>query len=258
MITKKSIEIHVTHHCNLNCKGCCHYAPLAEPYYLQPEQFEKDLSKIKQSVLNQFQNIMLLGGEPLLNKDLYRIVAIARKYFIHANISILTNGILLNKIDDKLIDACIQNNIEIRITKYPISLDYDQIVNLLQDKGLQVTIFGERYDDQWMHSKFDLKGLSNQMFEFQNCLAYKTYDSMQLRGTKLYMCSMCAYIDIFNKFFNTDLKITRHDYLDLTKARPVDIILWPNTPKPFCKYCKVKEMIFEKWQTSNKAIEEWT
>ncbi len=24
------LEVHVVHHCNLNCAGCAHYAPLAD------------------------------------------------------------------------------------------------------------------------------------------------------------------------------------------------------------------------------------
>ena len=30
----EKIDIHLTDHCNLNCKGCTHFSPLAEDFYL--------------------------------------------------------------------------------------------------------------------------------------------------------------------------------------------------------------------------------
>ena len=34
MITVKSLEIHVSYHCNLSCKGCSHMTPLEKEKYI--------------------------------------------------------------------------------------------------------------------------------------------------------------------------------------------------------------------------------
>ena len=38
-----SFEYHLNDHCNLNCKGCDHFSPLAEEKFTNYEQFEKDM-----------------------------------------------------------------------------------------------------------------------------------------------------------------------------------------------------------------------
>jgi ABC-2 type transport system ATP-binding protein len=43
-----SFEIHLTEHCNLNCKGCFHFSCIAEEEYLTKEEFERDISRISE------------------------------------------------------------------------------------------------------------------------------------------------------------------------------------------------------------------
>ena len=72
------LEFEVTHHCNLNCRGCNHFAPLSEKKFGDLEQFVKDLERIHQMV-DQIGHIQLPGGEPLLNPELYRFIEESRK-----------------------------------------------------------------------------------------------------------------------------------------------------------------------------------
>ena len=33
------LEVHVVNHCNLNCAGCNHFAPLADPWYIDVDVY---------------------------------------------------------------------------------------------------------------------------------------------------------------------------------------------------------------------------
>jgi len=56
----------IVHHCNLNCKGCDHCAPIAEEEFVSVEQIIKDLTLLKSRFFNIFQ-LGIMGGEPLLH-----------------------------------------------------------------------------------------------------------------------------------------------------------------------------------------------
>jgi len=61
------VELHLTDHCNLNCKGCGHYCPLAPPQYADLQQYHSDMRRLRQLFRN-VRTIRLMGGEPLLHR----------------------------------------------------------------------------------------------------------------------------------------------------------------------------------------------
>lgn len=93
MINVNSLEIHASYHCNLSCRGCMHLSPLEMHNFPCPEALQRDLN-ILSSVLHA--NVLrLLGGEPLLNPALPRLIAIAQGSGIANRLCLSTNGILL-------------------------------------------------------------------------------------------------------------------------------------------------------------------
>ena len=67
------IEININDHCNLNCKGCSHFAPLAPASFKNFNTFLKDIKRLKQLIPHIFK-IRIMGGEPFLNPELKRYV----------------------------------------------------------------------------------------------------------------------------------------------------------------------------------------
>ena len=59
---KKTLELHVTDHCNLNCKGCSHYAPIADKFYISLGKLEEYYNNIKNHGLIFFSTLRLMGG----------------------------------------------------------------------------------------------------------------------------------------------------------------------------------------------------
>lgn len=43
MITVESLEIHVSNHCNLSCRGCSHILPLEKTKFLNEENSVKKI-----------------------------------------------------------------------------------------------------------------------------------------------------------------------------------------------------------------------
>lgn len=99
------LEFHLTDHCNLNCKGCAHYSPMASDHYADLYQLEKDLQRLAQLFRN-IRLIRLMGGEPLLHPDVDRFIRTTRSAFPKSRIGIVTNGILLPQASQAFWDAC--------------------------------------------------------------------------------------------------------------------------------------------------------
>jgi len=231
---KKNLEIHLADTCNLNCSFCSHFSPIAEEKYLDPIQFERNISSINNNVLNQFNTIRLLGGEPLLNKHIKEIIKITRKYF-NNYIQIVTNGILLLKQDDEFFQICIDNKICISITEYPIHLDYNDIKHKLKTNYPNLLLNLYREGNKFYPVKIDVNGTQNKYERYKKCSIIK-FGCMQLVGTKLYVCALGAYMKYFNKKYNYDIK--DNEYLDLSNIINFnDIETWYNKSKDICKYC---------------------
>ena len=117
--------------CNLNCKGCAHFAPLAKSWKIKLEDFKNEANLI--SKLCEPEQISILGGETLLHEDLDKILFCARKIFKNQKISFVTNGILLNNhFDEHLFASIKKNNINIRFSVYPIDVNYELIFKKLK------------------------------------------------------------------------------------------------------------------------------
>ena len=91
------VEISESGTCNRKCSFCPRSAPGFEDKkeFIKTELFEKlckELSEINYSGTIRFSGFV----EPLLDKNIYNIVSITRKYLKNSNIEMVTNGDVLN------------------------------------------------------------------------------------------------------------------------------------------------------------------
>lgn len=135
------LEFHVADHCNLNCKYCTHYSPLVkEPVFTDFEKFSKDLLQFKK-LINDVGVIRILGGEPLLNKELPKFIEYTRKLYPASIITVVTNGLLLDKIDEELIKAMQDNLAFFHISFYPpFEQKAEEVKKFLVDKKIPFSI----------------------------------------------------------------------------------------------------------------------
>ncbi len=252
-----NLEVHLTEHCNLNCKGCTHFSTLAEPEFLSLEEYEKDLKRLSE-LTNQLVRIRLLGGEPLLNPNAVKYTEIARKYFPETRIEFITNGTLLLDQDDSFFEGLSKNNIILAPTKYPIKIDWKKIKEKCEKFDVQLKFFaGEKTLKTSYKYTLDINGNQNARKSFLTC--GHSNICIQLVKGKLYTCCMAPYARHFNKYFNQHLELSDRDGIDIYKAQNIQEILnFLAKPIPFCRYCNWRNRIFGmKWGVSSKKIEEW-
>lgn len=256
----EKIDVHLTDHCNLNCKGCTHYSPLADEFYLSIEEFERDMTRLSELSKGEIKQIFLLGGEPLLHPQIKEFFPIARRLFFNSRIVVITNGILLSKQDDSFWQACKDFNIQIWVSVYNLQIDTKTSEQKARDYGvfLGYTSTGNNENNQrnWTKSKLDLEGKQYWVDSFEHC---SVKNCVTLKKGKLYTCCTLAHIEHFNKYFNTNLEVTDFDYVDIYKVENYKAILDTMVkPVPFCRHCKTREYEGCYWEPSQKDIKEWT
>jgi MoaA/NifB/PqqE/SkfB family radical SAM enzyme len=254
-------SVHLTDHCNLNCKGCDNFSPIADKKYLDIRIFEQDCRRISELTKRKIEAIHLMGGEPLLHPQNIDILDIAGEFFETSKrqIKIITNGILLLKQSDKFWKTCKKNNIEIYISVYPIYLNRDKINKLGNKYGINIKYLeNPNLGSKIMHRlPLDINGNQNQNDSFLLC--YRANSCILLEEGKIYTCATIPFIKYFNNYFNKQLLITENDYIDIYKIETVDeIFKFLCKPMPFCRYCNIKDSVYGvEWSISKKDISEW-
>jgi len=252
-----SFETHLADHCNLNCIGCDHFSPLAEEKFTDIKVFSRDFERLSYLLNGEAGEIHLLGGEPLLHPEVSEFCKVARKNFPYAGIDIITNGILLPKMNKEFWRILNAERIKISVTKYPINLDYKNIINLAEKNGVEISFMND-VARTMVHNKCDLKGLQDPRDSFIDC--WRANKCIFLSDGKLFPCTFAGNIEHFNDFFSASVKVSDKDFIDIYKAESAEEILtFLSNPIPFCRYCDIGHVETGiKWKVSDRKIEEWT
>jgi organic radical activating enzyme len=250
--------INILDHCNLKCKGCDHFACIADEHFVSVEQIQKDVNRLSKIMSSDYiVSIGVMGGEPLLHPDLLLILRVIRKAFPLAIIRLTTNGILLMKQEDEFWKCCNDNRITIVNTKYPINLPYEEIEKKANEKNVYYKYFeGTELSKKSFKKQIDLNGKNDIVKSFAHCII-SNYGNFLMEG-KLYSCPFsCQAARIFNKKFNLNLHLSEDDYLDIYKVNnKEEIFEFAARPKYFCRYCSDIIESFE-WERSNFSMNEW-
>ena len=255
-----AFEVGITEHCNLNCRGCSHFSPIAEPYYMDLFVFSKDMERLSFLFNGTIKWIHIMGGEPLLHPDCESFLEIARFYFPNGRIDLITNGLLLLSQPESFWNVCLKNKIVIKPTKYPIRLDYDKIREKAQFYGVSYRIYN--YEDENSEKRFtkyvlDPSGSQNAQRSFSSCSQANKY--ITLREGKLYTCPTIPYSRHFSRAFDYNLSISTNDYVDIFCARSKEEIKANLASAPsFCRFCDHQhDAPGQSWKLSRKDREEW-
>lgn len=249
-------DVHLTDHCNLNCKSCSHFSPLADVKFADVSKFEKDIARVSYLFPSKkVFKILLLGGEPLLHPDVIKFIFITYKYFPLAERQLVTNGILLLRKEDYFWNVCSKTSTTIYITNYPITLNIKEIKAKAVIHHVKIEI--EPEIKEFKKYSFDLSGNQNKILNYLFCGDARR--CAQLREGKFYACHQVAYIHHLNKYFGYNMSKVKQDYIDIYATESYkDILKYLRTPLPFCKYCDLKNRSFNCiWGISKKEKQEW-
>jgi len=256
-----NIEFNLVDHCNLNCQMCDHFSQIANQGFLDLSVFENDIRRLSELV-SKLGSIKLLGGEPLLHSQATDFCIIARKYFLDTPIKFYTNGLLLlNPKCENFWKVCFECNISIELTKYPIPLNYEKILQKAHQHNVVLNIFSEeanRETKEVKHSlKFQLDPSGQQpKLGFIDC--YQMNNCSVLSHGKLYLFPTVACIEHFNSFFVETFNRCEADSINIFAVNSFEEIAdFASHPVPFCRYCDVRRREFYPWKPSTKKIEEY-
>lgn len=256
--SKIQFEIQIVEHCNLNCKSCSNFSPLAEPEFVSIEEFTRDMKRMGEIFGHKCEYIYLLGGEPLLHPEIITLMKIARDNFSEGNIYVFTNGILLPRMSDDFWQACHDSNISILISAYPIELDEEKIKAMKQKYGVSVQWAwneGKKERSRFIVRPINLAGTSNIKLNFTICGGANR--CITLSKGRLYTCSFAPHVWHFNKFFHQNVNITEADSVNIYDDITADEILKRMAePIPACRYCNLNVKTIE-WGISQKNFNEW-
>lgn len=249
--------INILDHCNLRCKGCDHFACIADPYFVPYETIKRDIERISEIFHGDFiMQFGVMGGEPLLHPNLLEILKVIRNQFENARISVYTNGILLMKQKKEFWNVLRENNIGIMQTRYPIHLDFEGIVDRAKKENVIYDYYQFTGEKKLFKKVVNLKGTGDPVESFAKC-HISNYGNFLMEG-KLYGCPFsCQSNRIFNKKFNQNLRMTTTDYIDIYKEDDMQkFFSFSATPKFYCRYCDgLRGGVL--WERSKGQIEEW-
>lgn len=244
------LEFHLADRCNLNCRGCSHYSPIAEPWYADPARHEKDMRQLRK----HFRNIMrirLLGGEPLLHPDVEAFLPPTRRIWPQARIHLVTNGLLLRRMPQRFWRTCRDHDITIDWTVYPPLADqYESMHEFVSARGV---ILQSHRTTEFCKS-LNLDGDSDPEQAFRACRS--RYFCPFLREGRLYICWNPALAHHANRVLGT--QIPSDGFVDLyapglTGRKIMDAL---QTPARVCRFCSSTFLSFE-WGRSRGELAEW-
>lgn len=97
----RSMDIIISEKCSLKCKDCSNLMQYYEkPVNIGMEELKEDYEDLN-SICDELNEIRIIGGEPLMNKDFHLITSYAAKYKNFNKIVVYTNGTICPP-DEKL------------------------------------------------------------------------------------------------------------------------------------------------------------
>lgn len=228
------VEMHIADHCNLNCKGCTHFSPIFNKTFPDLNSRIDDVKTLKKKV-SHIALFSILGGEPFLNPDIGYYVEEIRKILPDTYIDIVTNGLLIPKLDKELLKCILNNRVVVSISEYePTHRAIIQIEDRLKEYGVLYEI--RKYEEKRKFIKpLSVSGKSKYPHK---CISE---GCVNIWNGKIARCPTLMYIDRFNEIFHQSLPNTGimplqdcPDQAELLELLKRDV--------PLCKHCVCYEV----------------
>lgn len=246
------LEMNVVDQCNLNCKGCAHFSNICNNNFVSVESFRSDLQKISKKF--NLYNFRILGGEPFLHPNILELVTISRETLLNTKIVIVTNGLLIDRLDDKILQAIADNDIMLSISLYQPTYEIlDKIIKKLNEFQINFLINDDYFREVSVIDKFNTRLSSEKGTNGENASEICTGRFCRfLRNGRISKCYYPLLIDILNDKYGTNYIVTDDDYVELDNITDGwEVISRLNNKIPFCDYCS--ETLHEfNWEGNHK------
>jgi len=210
-----SLDVVLTEKCSLKCKDCSNLMQ----YYQSPKNTEhSDLLQDIQNILHavdHISEIRLIGGEPLLYKELDEVILNLRSFGNFGEIVIFTNGTIVPR--ESLLESCDDRRVRYQISDYGVDLSKNalKLIKVLQEKNIR---FIHDKVISWQNcATLERKSrtLEQTEFVFSNCCVNDAYTLMH---GKVYGCPFSANAENLNA-----IPVFKNDSIDIRNLNSAEI-----------------------------------
>lgn len=209
------MDFNITTRCTLRCQECGSMMPYynnEQQYTIDFEQFKKDVNKLLSGV-RKIYKMKLIGGEPLLVKDIEKMLEYSCKKRKILRVEITTNGTIipsdeLLKIASKYRNKCTFNVSNYSSNKDLKNLHCNEVINKL-----------EEYNIYHLHSSYDWQRRGNILKRnrsrkdvkrcFERC--WQNWCTALLDG-KIHLCTRSVAIQRLANY-----EYEKNEYIDIRK-----------------------------------------
>ena len=238
------LEYSAAWHCNLRCKGCSHLSNLIKkPAWGDEELFRRNLLRVRE-LFAHVEDIRFVGGEPLLNPAIGRLVSTARSVFPGAEVVVVTNGLLIPRLQEDVFDIIRENNASVYISSYPPTLEKkEEITGILRTHGIRYGF--SRPIEQFQYEVGETPGDGEENYSHCSLMhCHLLHDD----GRLSVCCVPLTYHENRDKL-EVQREISEDNWINITEEDDGYAILRKmHSPIPFCKYCITKKKIMFPWQ----------
>lgn len=241
MISLGHIDWNIAESCNMVCVSCSHAAPVAAPHFLSLETIERDLLALK-PILRCHAN-QLVGGEPLLHKDIVEIMRLMKRIRMDAATVVITNATLLPRMAEEFWQELEYLSISVYPTLAPECLELAREKQKEYQFGLGERVFTE------FHRQFRKE--PNDGSHFATC--HWKSDCYTVHEGHFYLCPQSA---MFPKRFMVGVA-ENADGLPLLGITEESLNRFIHRTEPLaaCRICMANEMKPAPWREAPRK--EW-
>lgn len=251
--TLERIEMHVTDHCNLNCKGCSHFSSVSPDRFADAAEVQRDFARLAE-LFADIHIIRLMGGEPLLHPRLTEIIVSARRAFPKAQVMLVTNGLLLTRQPDSLWESLAAERVDISISAYPVRIDRDAIQARCERHSIACSYTEPVREFTRIPLVPEGDRVPAEMFE----MCRRMYDCPFLYRGAVYPCAKIAMSWVLAEEFGCEFPVDDSDRLPIRDARDgYEVLEFLARPVRWCRFCAYDQCSDYEWATTAKDVGEW-
>lgn len=265
MIQIPHLEWHITHNCNLSCEGCMHFTNHGHNLSVDIKDLKKWYSFWNKRISPK--SMAILGGEPLLHKNLVDIIYLTKETWKQPEDSyfeVVSNGLLLDREKHRELPIALKETdcfFSLSIHSSPDNKKYlnqiEKIFKILDEwvseYGIKVKINDMEPFWSRTYKGFGLNSLpfedKNPEESWKNCSAGQK--CFQLYEGNIYKCCMTAYLKLQKEKYGPLLSKKWDPYLSYIPLDPnctdEEIVEFFNRKsESICGMCPQKPKIFKK------------
>ena len=235
------LSFFVTTNCTLNCKQCCAFVnKYKKENHFKPmkfEEFKNDLDNVLKNI-DQVFVFQLVGGEPLLCKDLPKMLRYAASKKQIKHIFITTNCTIMPS--EELIKALVDTKASVEISSYQtanVKQYYDEIKNILIENKIRYSSWLEDTGNNFMVVQ-DIYEDKNNKKLYLDCFSSKCNT---VCDGKFFLCPAAVYI-----YRNLTKDFDEKEIIDVRNSdnlTPNFIDFYSKGQHNICSYCHFKDKV---------------